>query len=99
MLIVTGSARAVPERRAELVTAIQRVVTSTRTDDGCRSYTFAADLSDPDTIISVETWRDQAALDAHMGHRHTKDFLACLDGLLDGAPDVAIHQVPDGTPA
>ena len=27
-------------------------------------------------ILSVEVWRDQAALDAHMTHAHTADFLA-----------------------
>lgn len=95
MLIVVGSARALPGRREELVTAAREVTTATRDDEGCRSYGFYADLTDENTILSLEVWRDQAALDAHMAHPHTQDFLARVGGLLDGTPEMAFHQVPN----
>jgi quinol monooxygenase YgiN len=95
VLIVLGSARAMPGRRDELATAAREVVAATRGDEGCQSYGFYADLTDDDVIVSVEVWRDQAALDAHMAHPHTQDFLARTAGLLDGTPDMAFHQVPN----
>ena len=91
MIIVTGSARALPGRRDQLVAAAIDVVTATRADDGCLSYGFYAELADPELIVSVEVWRDQAALDAHMGHPHTADFLAIAGAVVDGEPDVTIQ--------
>lgn len=85
MLLITGSARPAPGARDRLVAAARDISRATQGDEGCLSYVFAASLDD-DAIISVELWRDQAALDAHMSHEHTQRFLASLDGLLDGAP-------------
>ena len=94
MLIVIGNARALPGRREDLVSAARAVVADTRVDDGCEAYGFYADLSDEDTILSLEIWRDQAALDAHMKHPHTHDFLARAGELVDGTPTMSFHEVP-----
>ncbi len=66
MLIAIGSARALPGRRDDLVAAANEIVAGTRGDYGCESYGFYADIKDEETIVSLEIWRDQAALDAHM---------------------------------
>ncbi|SFU07626.1 Quinol monooxygenase YgiN [Geodermatophilus amargosae] len=95
MLIVLGSATAAPGRRHELVDAARAVTAATRSDDGCLSYVFAADLDDPDVVVSVEVWRDQAALDAHMTHDHTQRFIAAVGGLQAGEPSMSFHTVPD----
>ena len=49
---------------------------ATRADAGCVSYTFAADVEDPDRVLGIEVWADRAALDAHMRHTHTRAFRA-----------------------
>lgn len=95
MIIVLGSAKALPGHREELVSAAREVASATRGDDGCKSYGFYVDLDDAEVILGVEVWRDQAALDAHMAHPHTQDFLAKVGGLLDGTPQMAFHHVPD----
>ena len=68
---------------------------ATRGDDGCQAYGFYADLADENTILSLEIWRDQEALDAHMTHPHTQQFLTRVAGLIDGTPAMAFHEVPD----
>jgi len=85
MLLITGSARPAPGARDRLVAAVREISTATQGDPGCLHYLFAASLED-DAIISLELWRDQAALDAHMNHEHTRRFLSSLDGLFDGEP-------------
>jgi quinol monooxygenase YgiN len=95
VLIVIGSARPLPGRREDLVSAARAVVAQTREDEGCVSYGFYADLVDEDAILSVEMWRDRAALDAHMEHAHTREFLAAAGELLDGTPAMSFHEVPD----
>ncbi|WP_116453579.1 putative quinol monooxygenase [Blastococcus litoris] len=92
MLIVLGSATAAPGRRDELVAAARAVASATRTDPGCVAYSFAADLEDPDRILGIEIWADQAALDAHMTHAHTLEFLRVAPGLVVGQPQMSFYE-------
>jgi quinol monooxygenase YgiN len=85
MLLITGSARPASGALERLVAAVREVSDATQGDPGCVLYQFARSL-DGDAIISVELWRDEAALDAHMSHAHTHHFLSALDGLIDGEP-------------
>jgi quinol monooxygenase YgiN len=95
VLVVLGSATAAPGRRSDLADAARAVSTATRGDDGCVSYVFAADLEDPDVVVSVEVWRDRAALEAHMAHDHTREFPSRVGDLLAGEPSMSFHAVPD----
>ena len=88
MLIVIGRARARDGARDQLAAAAAGVATATREDEGCMTYTFAYDLTDPEVLVGVEVWRDQVALDAHMGHSHTKQFLAAVGDLVAGEPEM-----------
>ena len=99
MLIVLGSATAAPGRRDELVAAARAVTAATRTDRGCLAYSFSADLEDPDRILSIEVWADRAALDAHMSHDHTEEFLRVAPALVAGEPVMSFYDVPDVTSA
>jgi len=94
MLIVLGDATAAPGPRDELVAAARTVAAATRTDRGCLAYSFAADLEDPDRILSIEVWADRAALDEHSGHAHTTEFLRVAPGLVAGEPVMSFHDVP-----
>ena len=95
MLVVLSSATAAPGRRDELVAAARAVAAATRADRGCLTYDFAADLDDPDRVLGVEVWADRAALDEHMDHDHTREFLRSTPGLVTGEPVMAFHHVPD----
>ncbi len=95
MLVVIGNATAAPGRCDELIAAARVVAAATRGDDGCLAYAFAADVEDPDRILSVEVWRDRAALDAHMGHDHTQAFLQVTPDLVAGQPVMTFHEVAD----
>ena len=94
MLIVLGDATAAPGRRDELVAAARAVAAATRADRGCLAYSFAADLEQPDRILSIEIWADRAALDEHMAHEHTEAFLRVAPGLVAGEPVMSFHEVP-----
>lgn len=94
MLIVIGVAAAAPGRRDELVAAARAITAATREDRGCLAYSFAADLEDPDRILSVEIWADQSALDEHMTHPHTEEFIRVAPGLVAGKPAMSFYEVP-----
>ncbi|WP_216907434.1 putative quinol monooxygenase [Nocardia noduli] len=93
MLIVIGRAQAAPGRRDQLAAAAKAVAAASLGDDGCESYGFYADLNDDRTIVSVEIWRDRSALDAHMAHEHTRQFLAVAPDLVADEPVLTVHEV------
>jgi len=94
VLIVIGDATAASGRREELVAAARTVAAATRGDRGCLAYSFAADLEDENRILSIEVWADRTALDEHMTHDHTQDFLRVAPGLVAGAPVMSFYEVP-----
>jgi quinol monooxygenase YgiN len=46
------------------------MLTATRAEDGCLTYSYAQDVAEPGLIRVFEAWRDQAALDAHFRAPH-----------------------------
>jgi quinol monooxygenase YgiN len=70
MIIINGTIR-LPAANLERARPVMRaVIEATRKEDGCLSYAFAEDVLEPGLIHVVESWRDQAALDAHFGAPH-----------------------------
>jgi len=92
VLIVIGEAEAAPGRREEMLEAVAAMAAATKSDDGCVSYGFYADVTNPDVVLGVEVWRDQAALDAHMSHDHTADFIATVPSLVAGEPVMRFYD-------
>jgi len=97
VLIVIGIAQAALGRRADLIAAAQAVAAPTRSDAGCEAYGFYTNVLDDDAILSVEIWRDQAALDEHMTHEHTRVFIDAVGGLVAGEPVMTFYEVSAGT--
>ena len=65
MLVVIAHLNAKPASRELLATALAKAAAASRADAGCLSYVFTADVENPNHFVSVETWADQASLDAH----------------------------------
>lgn len=92
MIIAIGVARPAPGRREELLQACRRVAEASQHDEGCVEYGFHISLENPDAITSVEIWAYQSALEAHMDHEHTREFLSTVAGLTDGEPQMRLLQ-------
>jgi len=78
MLIVAGRIRLDPARREDAIASSLDVMTATRAEPGCISYTFSADLSDPGVFHLFEEWESQEALDAHFKTPHMATFQAAM---------------------
>lgn len=95
MLVVIATLTGRPDKREELVAALSRAAAASRGDDGCLSYVFTRDLDDEDRYLSVETWRDQAALDAHFSTPHLAELLAKAPDLLAAEAVIDTYEVVD----
>ncbi len=69
-----GSARAFADEMAASGT-----VDAIRAEEGNIRYEYYAALDDPETILLIDSWRDQAAIDAH----HASPMMATLASLRD----------------
>ena len=67
-----GSARAFAEEMESSGTA-----DAIRAEDGNLRYQYVQPLFDPETILLIDSWRDQAAIDAH----HASPMMAKLSAL------------------
>ncbi|KAA2214282.1 putative quinol monooxygenase [Teichococcus oryzae] len=91
MLHVIAEFTARPGQEEALRQALEEVLAPTRAEDGCHEYTLLGDAARPGHLILRETWRDDAALDAHFGQPHMKRLIARFDALLAAPP--AIHRL------
>ena len=57
---VNGAARAFAEEMVQSGTAA-----AIRAEDGNLRYAYFLSLEDPETVLLIDQWRDQAAIDAH----------------------------------
>ena len=69
--------------------ALAALVAPTRNEDGCVSYDLYESSTAPGTFITVEAWKDQRELDAHMASEHIAATFAAAGDHLAGQP--AIH--------
>jgi quinol monooxygenase YgiN len=57
-------------------------------DKGCIAYELHRDLSDPLRFAMIESWDEQASLDAHMASAHFRELIpqlgACGDPTKEG---------------
>jgi len=63
---------AAPGRGAELAAAFRARCLEVATEPGCEQFEVFQSAVDPDRLVLLEHWADQAALDAHMQMNTTR---------------------------
>jgi quinol monooxygenase YgiN len=66
VVIVGGSFEIDPDQRDAFIAERHEMMHTSRSEDGCLEYTFAADPLESGRVILFERWESQAALDAHL---------------------------------
>lgn len=88
-----GSARAFAEEMLASGT-----VADIRAEEGCLRYEYFQPLDDPETVLLIDSWKDQAALDAHHASP-LMDAIAKLRDKYDLHMRVERYVSDDATPA
>lgn len=101
MIQINGTIQLAPGTIADnpdTVEAIKAMVAASRAEDGCLTYTFAQDLSDPDSIIIYERWESQEALAAHGKSAHMAEFQKVMAANPPVGRDLRIYETDEGNP-
>ena len=72
----------------QLEAALRELAAGTHGEEGCVLYSLQRGIAEPDTFVTVEKWRSQDDLDAHMQTPHIAAALGVATDLL--ARDILI---------
>ena len=89
---VIATLQARPEREADVEAALRVLVTHTREEPGVRRYDLYRDSTRPATFHVLESYADEAALEAHRESAHFLRFGEQAGGWLMAAPMVAVLE-------
>ena len=93
MLIVAGTIKIDPAKRAGLEAAFEKMRAATLKEQGCIAYQIYIDRTDPGTLLLFEKWENEAALNAHFATPHMAEFGKALGGADIVSADVKRYDV------
>lgn len=82
----------------EAVSALNRCATAVhQEEEGVLRYALHRDTANPNRLVMIEVYDDQAALEAHGKTPHLQELMGALKGLLDGRPEMSVlSPIPAG---
>ena len=90
-LQVVATITAKPDSEEIVLGALRDLVGATREEDGCLSYELNRSAADAAVFVTVEQWRAQEDLDAHLQTPHLQKALEVAGEHLAAPP--AIHPL------
>ncbi|MBU1379101.1 MAG: antibiotic biosynthesis monooxygenase [Alphaproteobacteria bacterium] len=92
-MIIAGTVRLPPENLDAFRPHMDAMLTASRAEDGCLTYSYAVDVQDSGLIRVFEAWRDQAAIDAHFQAAHMVAWRASWPALGVSARRLSLYEV------
>jgi quinol monooxygenase YgiN len=98
MIMITLTAKLLAEHRETALAAAKKMSAQSLTEPGCLDYRFWISTEDPNSILLLEQWQDQDALNTHMAQPALAEFAAALGSALDGGMEAIKHEVASSGP-
>ncbi len=76
----------------EAIAAIKELMSQVKTEPGTLLYTLNRDKKNPNLLIFMERYKDQAALEFHGSTPHFKAFFGKGAELLSGRPEISVME-------
>lgn len=87
-LNVVAVINAKPGSEPMVLDALRALTTPTLAEEGCRGYDLYESAATPGTYVTVEKWRSQADLDAHLQTAHVATAFAAAGDSLVAPPSI-----------
>jgi quinol monooxygenase YgiN len=91
MLLVTGSVTVRPEAFEEALRLAKEHVGRSRLEPGCISHEVTVSADDPNRLVFLERWADEAALKAHFAVPASGAFIRRLRDLAVGPTEMDVY--------
>src|SRR3984893_1205788 len=99
MIVIRFKVRCQPERIEEAVAAFAAVVPPSREVDGVISFDIARDVVDPNSIIAVEVFEDEAARERQESLPEVGRVMSLLPEIVAAAPEATVFEVSSSADA
>ena len=93
MIIITATVRIQAEYHEEALAFARRHVATSRLEEGCLSHRFFEDPEHDRTLVFLEEWQDQEAIDRHFGQPHSGRFVKAFRTWCEGDLALELHLV------
>ena len=93
MIVLRFKAQYKPERLDEVLASVRRIVAQSRALEGVISFDVAQDVGDLNTLIAIEVFEDQAALDRQESLPDVVELMALFPDLLAAEPEATAFHV------
>jgi quinol monooxygenase YgiN len=80
MIYLNAHLRTRPGDHPELMKAAKAMIAATRQEAGCIRYDLHVSVTDPQSMVFVEEWKDRAALEAHFSAPHMAVWRKASEG-------------------
>lgn len=85
-IYVTAIVKSKATHRTEVGAVLQNMVTQTRQEKACETYTLHQSIEDENTFVFYEIWENQEGLDLHNNQTYVKEFIALMEEKLENKP-------------
>ncbi len=82
-----------PGSEAEFISEAQTMITNSNKEEGCTGYTLYQDPYEKTNFIFVESYKNQAAIDAHFATPYFKEFGAKIGNLASKPTEIKILDI------
>lgn len=93
MLIIAGKIKIRADKRDEAIAAALTMAAATQQEDGCETYQFYEDLSEPNTILIFERWESAEHLKAHFHTPHMAEFRKVMPNVVAAPGELYKYEI------
>jgi len=95
MILITSSVTIAAEHYGEAIAFAKRHVDASRLEAGCLAHQYFEDPENSHTLVFLESWKDQAAIDFHFAQSYSRDFAKAISAWAEGRVGLEIHEVSE----
>lgn len=92
MLITRFKVQIKPDKTEEALALFREIVATSRPLDGTIHFDMGRDLTDPNTFIALEVYRDQAALERQEALPAVQKTMGLFDALVAAPPEMTVYE-------
>ena len=92
MIIVAVEVRVEAGAAEKVKDAIAKMETATRAEEGCITYAFSVDVSDPTMIRVTERWRSMDDIKSHMASPHMAEFNRAMGSIRPKGLEIKAYE-------
>ena len=99
MIVIRFKVQCQPNRTEEALAAFAAVVQPSRAVDGVISFDIGRDVVDPNSIVAVEVFEDEAARGRQESLPEVGKVMSLLPEILAGPPEATVFEVASSADA